>query len=83
MGGLRREFLTLLMEATEKSALLTGPDGQKNLALDSVDMIFNLTFLTQQISPICFHNLIIIVSFPLQLSEKSNTMLVKQLQSAW
>ncbi|XP_077060959.1 uncharacterized protein LOC143713375 [Siphateles boraxobius] len=36
LGGPRREFLTLLMEAIEKSALLAGPDGRKNLALDSV-----------------------------------------------
>ncbi|CAM4549619.1 unnamed protein product [Leuciscus chuanchicus] len=36
LGGPRREFLTLLMEAIEKSALLAGPNGRKNLALDSV-----------------------------------------------
>ncbi|XP_073672791.1 uncharacterized protein [Garra rufa] len=36
LGGPRREFLSLLMEEIEKSAVLAGPDGCKNLALDSV-----------------------------------------------
>nr|XP_055051747.1 uncharacterized protein LOC129437569 isoform X2 [Misgurnus anguillicaudatus] len=36
LGGPRREFLTLLIEEIEKSPMLAGPDGQKNLALDSV-----------------------------------------------
>ncbi|XP_016089768.1 G2/M phase-specific E3 ubiquitin-protein ligase-like [Sinocyclocheilus grahami] len=36
LGGPRREFLSLLMEEMEKSAMLAGPDGRKNLALDSV-----------------------------------------------
>lgn len=44
LGGPRREFLILFMEAIEKSALLAGPDGRKNLALDSVGALFNLTF---------------------------------------
>lgn len=36
LGGPRREFLSLLMEEIEKSSMLAGPDGCKNLALDSV-----------------------------------------------
>ncbi|XP_067088310.1 G2/M phase-specific E3 ubiquitin-protein ligase-like [Osmerus mordax] len=36
LGGPRRELLSLLMEDIERSPMLAGPDGQKNLALDSI-----------------------------------------------
>ncbi|KAL0965892.1 hypothetical protein UPYG_G00287310 [Umbra pygmaea] len=36
LGGPRRELLSLLMEEIEHSPMLAGPDGQKNLALDSI-----------------------------------------------
>ncbi len=45
LGRPRREFLSLLMEEIEKSAMLAGPDGQKNLALDSVGAPFHLIFV--------------------------------------
>lgn len=55
LGGPRREFLSLLMEEIEKSAMLAGPDGRKNLALDSVGAPFNLIFVNH--TKINFSNL--------------------------
>ncbi|CAM4572632.1 unnamed protein product [Leuciscus chuanchicus] len=62
LGGPRREFLTLLMEAIEKSALLAGPDGRKNLALDSVEKT-DTTLLVKQLLSAWFTGDLLLDSF--------------------